>query len=1038
MSKAGVFGLPAGGASLTASLLNSSASVATGSASVTVATRAPVSQDAHFIAQGLRVVNPALRRFTATIENDMGNGSHMNGRSPGSAGSFEPIMYRKRLEALRDDDNRVYADARQMDSSGLYRGGYMEGGIARVYRIEDGAMVLKRTSDIVGWSHRGWNVTPKSNKMLALSANTGLRLSFADSATGSVIWVAVWPVKTDGSWGAYQTARIDVVQRTVAAPTNPTQITRISRPETPTAINGLANLTATLESSGQVVALTWDATTDAAGYLYAFSDTDPATHPAGVVADPISLDGWYCELEDDGGAAIEIGDLVIVEKRFPNPVRSEIFFPSRNRDSKATQRWRFQPLGFYRNEQSDRNLTAIEHPANTFPTDGGRWFARLSLDADVTQTLRVSSFAGTADSFYAPVVAGRTFRAEVWVRLHSGAATVAWDGTDAGGNSTRPAVIATQPGALTSAWQRITTTFTFAATYTGSALVRVPLLITAGAAGCEIDVDGYRIYDDAAAYMDFLPEEYTILNDAGIGGLRYHNTIKSGSVGITYDLEQLTNEAGATSFTRMQGLTLPAMLRQCKNVGGSAPFDPWLQIEYYFRPDEWLGFAEYMFAPYDPETDTPAAKPWAHKRHLASGQTAPWISEFSKVLFEISNETWNPLFQPWTFTDLGMFDGERGVGAGETYGLFQEHVISILKSSPYWTSAVDAKVEFVLGGWRARNGFGEEAARFSPRSHFLMTAAYNGGWDEGDSQTSDNPEKYQGILYFPARTTRPSADDMVRIVSTINAERASISGSVTLRSGTYEAGPGYAIPGNATATEKAVQEKVRKSQAAGAATLDAWLMLAESGYEVQNFFLFGQGLNWSSHTRFEQGGQTHLPWQTIGLFSRRARGDLLNVVQAKVPRITLTGTTIETVEVDVLDPDTGDVIGTEEVEQEVADPTQTVPNVPRVTCYATQAEGHVAVMLINRNLPYSSLDEADPLYDADDDGVISVRVDLPIRSATGMTVYSWAMGYDAGNTEGGTIEPAVTTPAVPSTPGVYEDDVAPASVRVVVYSGVVG
>ena len=77
----------------------------------------------------------------------------------------------------------------------------------------------------------------------------------------------------------------------------------------------------------------------------------------------------------------------------------------------------------------------------------------------------------------------------------------------------------------------------------------------------------------------------------------------------------------------------------------------------------------------------PASKPWAYKRH-SQGHARPWTDAFRRIDFEISNETWNWLFNPWVFEE--MTDGKTGrvYNRCEVYGIFQEHVIDCLKASP--------------------------------------------------------------------------------------------------------------------------------------------------------------------------------------------------------------------------------------------------------------------------------------------------------------------------------------------------------------------
>ena len=154
--------------------------------------------------------------------------------------------------------------------------------------------------------------------------------------------------------------------------------------------------------------------------------------------------------------------------------------------------------------------------------------------------------------------------------------------------------------------------------------------------------------------------------------------------------------------------TLPQILRVMRKAG----VRPWLQIEFHLAPQDWLALVEYLAAPYDPQADTPAAKPWAYKRY-AQGQARPWVDEFDRIYFELSNETWNRMFYPWVFDAMTDAATGKSYTPGQVYGLFQEHVIASLRSSPYWRQAgLDAKVQFVLGGW-AGQSYGAEAASVS-------------------------------------------------------------------------------------------------------------------------------------------------------------------------------------------------------------------------------------------------------------------------------------------------------------------------------------
>lgn len=177
---------------------------------------------------------------------------------------------------------------------------------------------------------------------------------------------------------------------------------------------------------------------------------------------------------------------------------------------------------------------------------------------------------------------------------------------------------------------------------------------------------------------------------------------------------------------------------------------PWLQMEFFMTPEEWKGLIEFLAAPYDPaKGDTSESKPWAAKRY-AQGRQEPWTDVFDKIYFELSNETWNNLFFPWTFEDMTDSATGQRVDRDTAYGLFQEWVIDQWQPSPHWKQAgLDDKFEFVIGGWAGQTderGYGQRAIAATPRSKHLTIAAYNEGWDEGEGPMQDNDASLQRIL----------------------------------------------------------------------------------------------------------------------------------------------------------------------------------------------------------------------------------------------------------------------------------------------------
>jgi hypothetical protein len=366
-------------------------------------------------------------------------------------------------------------------------------------------------------------------------------------------------------------------------------------------------------------------------------------------------------------------------------------------------------------------------------------------------------------------------------------------------------------------------------------------------------------------------------------------------------------------------------------------------------PREWLGLIEYLAAPYDPATDTPVSKPWAYKRYQ-QGQTRPWTEEFDRIYFELGNETWNSLFKPWTFGSMTDAATGANYSPGQTYGMFQEYVIGILRGSPYWRSAgLERKLSFVLGGWSSF-AYGKDAARMSPSSQYMTVAAYNGGWDEGEGLPRLDAASFFNVLAQVNQVAIPVAEQHQREVRELNARRA-----IPLRLGTYEAGPGYALNGlnnaRVSPTQADEQEQVMKSLAAGTATLDSFLARAYRGYDLQNYFTFSQGAYWTSHARWYRGGHATPAWQLISLFNRQAVGDMLETKTIDVPTTNL----------------------------KPYERRKGIDNAPLAAVYATRQGSRYTITAISRKIPDYPF--------AGDNGFTPLSIELPFNRARKLTLY---------------------------------------------------
>ncbi len=287
-------------------------------------------------------------------------------------------------------------------------------------------------------------------------------------------------------------------------------------------------------------------------------------------------------------------------------------------------------------------------------------------------------------------------------------------------------------------------------------------------------------------------------------------------------------------------------------------------------------------------------------------------------------------------------------------------MIASLKASPHWKAAgLDDKVKFVLGGWN-RQPYGLQAARRSPNSDFMTVAAYNGGWDENEGPPTRSKASYFNVLNQVSQASIPNARRHAGEIDDLARSRGR-----AILSGTYEAGPGYALNGlnkaRVTKEEAAVQEEVMKSQAAGVATLDSFLAQAAEGYALQNFFTFSEGLRWSSHATWDKGGQAYPQWQLIALLNREGLGDMLAVETRAAPTADLTESRLR----------------------------MAVRRAPQVAAYATRRGDRVNLFVISRRVP--------GYPDPQDDGCTPTEVELPFRSARSVTLHRMDGAHDATN-----------------------------------------
>ncbi|WP_406871240.1 hypothetical protein ABEB22_21240 (plasmid) [Thioclava sp. 'Guangxiensis'] len=951
-----------------------------------------------------RVVAPQVRPFTATIES-FGNGAEF-----GPMG-FEPVIYRTMFTAQADAPDRVIAKRGEISAGGLLRSGAFGGeqgagaksvGI-EVLRVENGHLrvvregVMAEGGFLMGGSGEDVmrDLAPEAGLSLAPEArHAGLGLGTVPQAQArGALYVQIRAVDAQGRLsppsvpvavnvprgqgrGAQKGGERGVLEAPMVA--QPLDLSR------PAALPAPRGVSVRLGLDGRA-RLDWQGVAGAQGYrIYA------AGHPpSGPDSAPQGEADQEAVVFATDGPAVQAGDLVILRIKIRDPARARLIAPAAWGD-KGTRRFAPVLLGKDLWEGDiDWSLRAYtpkeraEDPAGAH----GESYLHLALARGQSVQLGSYSYSGTDQDFYPVLDPARSYRMSFRMRVApAGAgqnieAQVLAPGPLAGRMTGLPVRIPPEgpdrdAGTVRDAgWHEYHVDFRPQVRLTGGKIGALVLRISGQG---EVDLDDLRIYRSDAPFLALLPEDQARLGASGMAALRTHGFVRTGT--RSYDLEALTNGAG--SINLRGGNTLPQTLQAIAQAG----MDPWLQIEPHLSRAEWLGLAEYLAAPAPSGADR-ARYPWAAKR-VAQGHPAPWTDDFGQLRFELGNETWNTLFRPWVFPELRDSVTGRTLSRGTVYGLYQEHVLSILRESPWW-DRLAPKLVPVLGGFNGTD-YGVEAARVSPGSAEMTIAEYLGGWDQGEGPIGPGEANLSTVLSFGMQKGLPDAQHSQRQAQGVTEARRWGGNQIEehqsgpLRTGTYEAGPGYALNGlngrRVSPEQARAQEIAMKTVAAGTATLDSFLMQAAAGYGVQNYFLFRAGRTWSSHAEWYHGGQAYPAWEWLALMNRLALSDPGGG---------------QMLEVDLRDPPRMDLA------RMGRRPAR--PQVPMVGAYAIRSGGRLVIVLVSRLLPQIPQGQ---------NGHIAARISLPqtllpaplspeaAPDSLQVTRYAMSGGYAASNVFG--------------------------------------
>ena len=466
-----------------------------------------------------------------------------------------------------------------------------------------------------------------------------------------------------------------------------------------------------------------------------------------------------------------------------------------------------------------------------------------------------------------------------------------------------------------------------------------------------ISLDNLRLYAADAPFLDYRPYQYEQLRDSGMYALREHSAAVTRTA--TYSMRQYLGYPGLRRYQGHMhyGSTLSSFLRVCEKAG----MVPWQKVEFHMSPEEWLAMVEYLAAPYDPKKDTPENKPYAYMRYQ-QGRKQPWADAFDRIVFELSNETWNRMCFPWAFIDR-MTDAATGkrYSIGTVYALWHDYVADIMRSSPYWSQALEDKYIHMLGGWSGNlfnaqsldRGFTQAIVHNTQSGELITTAPYNGGWEMGERISTEDNYGLFSLLANVYQFQAPLAKQFNNLLE-LGEKRL----GRPLMAGIYEAGPSYRFM-KTTKEEAEVEERVMKSKLSGTATIDAILTRMRYRSKIDGYFTFGEGKRWKSHAKRCYGGQPHAWYLPLQLFNNHTTGDMLLVETESTPTC------------DNPKPEKGK--------------RTAVIGAPLTSAYAMQEGDRVALYCISRKVA--------GYPDPKNDGYTPFTVELPFTKAKKVTLY---------------------------------------------------
>ncbi|MCW2278227.1 LamG-like jellyroll fold domain-containing protein [Heliophilum fasciatum] len=596
------------------------------------------------------------------------------------------------------------------------------------------------------------------------------------------------------------------------------------------------------------------------GHIYLVWDASPSSDVASYrifrSEVPGSKQEERCYLNNPNRVPLRKGDIVFFSK-VTDGVDKEMISP-------RIRQWSGNQSEF----SGSLNQERVPHP-QPIPPDMEKNAGKTALKVTIpngTHTIWQYVFGNQQDRWYGQLEPGKSYTLSLWMRQEGLAeGKVGFDL----GTPTYETAKHTFTG-INGDWQLFTHTFTAPSARPTQAPVFGPRLTFYGPG--TVWLDQLVLYcsdndpDDPTMNRPYMPDrrllDELIASQPPVGhkgALRFFGPMFG--QGTMDGYLSYTPDANFNMGVSEPNTSLPVFLEWALRTGSSpetrmVPFITW---NVYFSEDEWKNCLEYLAAPYDPAVDTPESKPYAYRRYQQRGVTTPWVQEFRQMIVEFGNETWHN----------GLY-GFEGFGSGKAYGLFARHFFSQWTASPYWASEqLGDKIKLNLGGFydSGLKAYAETALRQAPMVAQIGHATYVGPkWETGDASPST----------FDDAGIQETLVGLVTANQNLFAAQAKTRDDMAAQGyaydlTAYEGGPsGYALSN----LSDEVNEKYGKSLAMGVASVDSFLYASYMGWTYQNFFSYGQGVSWNSHTLRQNGFRPTPGWLGVGL-RNQASGAML-------------------------------------------------------------------------------------------------------------------------------------------------------------------